>query len=80
MKITLQRWTGRNWEDTLTSPFKNMSEVMCHVKKYSWHYTKENPYRIVDYKSKKKVSKYVPKYNTKSWNMDDDMVVQIGRR
>lgn len=78
MKITLQRWTGRSWDDVLLSPFKNMGDVQKHLKRYSWHFTKDNPYRILDYKPKKKVSVYAPKYKANAWNdVDRDMIVKI---
>jgi len=78
MKITLQRWTGRSWDDVLLSPFKSMGDVQMYLKRYAWHFTKDNPYRILDYKPKTKVSKYVPKYKASDWNdVDKDMIVKI---
>jgi len=75
-KYILQRWTGAAWGDTMCSPYSSMSEINEHLKKYSWHYTDEYPYRIQDFKSKKKVQKYVPKYNPyRDWNSDKDMVI-----
>jgi hypothetical protein len=51
-----------------------MGEVNKHLKEYYWHYTTENPYRVIDYKPKKKVQKYVPKYN-QDWNSDKGIVI-----
>lgn len=78
MKYVVQRWNGASWYDSLTSPYKTMGQVNKHLQDYWWHYTDDNPYRIIDYKPKKKVSRYVPKYNASKWNTDDDMVVRIG--
>ena len=74
-KYTIQRWTGKAWDDTMLSPYKTMGEVNAHLKKYYWHYTEENPYRIIDHKPEKKVQRYVPKHNRNFWNSDDGMVV-----
>jgi hypothetical protein len=74
-KYVVQRWSGLAWYDSMCSPYKTMSEVTAHLKKYWWHYTIENPYRIIDFKPKKKVQRYVPKYNFSDWNSDKDMVV-----
>jgi hypothetical protein len=53
-----------------------MAEVNKHLKDYWWHYTNEYPYRIQDFKPKKNVQKYVPKYNPfQDWNSDKGMVV-----
>jgi len=55
-----------------------MGDVQVYLKRYAWHFTKDNPYRILDYKPKMKVSKYVPKYKASDWNdVDKDMVVKI---
>jgi len=77
MKFVIERWTGKAWVPSLCSPYKTMSEVNKHLKDYWWHYTDENPYRIKDYKPKKKVQRYFPKYNIQNWNSDDQMVVKI---
>jgi len=75
MRYVVQRWTGKAWNDSLCSPYKTMGEVNKHLKDYYWHYTTENPYRVIDYKPKK-VQKYIPRYNTnQSWNSDRDMVI-----
>lgn len=58
---TVQRWTGGAWYDSMCSPYKSYTEAMNHVKKYSWHYTNDNPYRIIDTKPKKKDKKYFVK-------------------
>jgi hypothetical protein len=54
---TVKRWTGTGWYDSMCSPYKTYSEAMAHVNKYSWHYTKDNPYKIVEAKEKVKVVK-----------------------
>jgi len=72
----VERWSGKAWYASLCSPYKTMADVQKHLKDYWWHYTTENPYRIVDYKSKTKVQKYSPKYKN-NWNSDDNMVVCI---
>jgi hypothetical protein len=77
MKFVIERWTGKNWCPSLCSPYNTMSNVNKHLKKYAWHYTTKNPYRITSYKPKKKVQKYVPKYSFQAWNSDDQMVVKI---
>jgi hypothetical protein len=53
----VQRWTGAAWYNSMCSPYKSYTEAMNHVKKYSWHYTTDNPYRIVEDKTKKKTVK-----------------------
>jgi len=73
----IERWTGKSWCPSLCSPYKTMSEVNKHLKDYFWHYTNDNPYRIVDYKSKKKIQRYSPKYNFLEWNSDKGMVFSI---
>ena len=73
MRYVVQRWSGKAWNDSLCSPYKTMGEVNKHLKEYYWHYTTENPYRVIDYKTKKKVQKYVSKYN-QDWNSDKGMV------
>jgi hypothetical protein len=51
-----------------------MGEIQKHLKEYYWHYTEENPYRIINYKPKKKQkSKYNP---DKDWNSDRGMIVR----
>jgi hypothetical protein len=77
MKFVIECWTGKAWYPSLCSPYKTMAEVNKHLKNYSWHYTSENPYRIKDYKPKKKVQRYTPKYKIQNWNSDDQMVVKI---
>lgn len=54
---TVQRYTGKAWYDSMCSPYKSYKAAMDHVKEYSWHYTKETPYRIVETKIKKKETK-----------------------
>jgi hypothetical protein len=54
---TVKRWTGKAWYDSMCSPYKTYSEAMAHVKKYSWHYTNNNPYKIVETKIKEKTVK-----------------------
>jgi len=54
---TVQRYTGKAWNDSMCSPYKSYTEAMNHVKQYSWHYTTDNPYRIIETKPKKKVEK-----------------------
>jgi len=71
----VQRWTGKSWYNSMCSPYKTMSEVRKHLDEYYWHYTEENPYRIIDFKPKTKIQKYVPKYDKKRWNSDDNMVI-----
>jgi hypothetical protein len=57
-KYVLQRWSGAAWDDTMCSPYKTMGEIKVHLKEYWWHYTESNPYRIKDYKPKKRKQKY----------------------
>jgi len=76
--LVLQRWTGKAWDDSLCSPYKTMGEIRAHLKKYAWHYTAENLYRIVDYKPPKlKIQPYKPKNVWQDWNSDEGMVVKI---
>jgi hypothetical protein len=75
MKFVIERWTGRAWNASLCSPYKTMAEVTKHLKEYSWHYTAENPYRIVNFKPKKRIQKYIPKYNFQDWNSDRGLVI-----
>jgi hypothetical protein len=77
MKYVIERWTGKAWYPSLCSPYKTMGEINNYLKKYAWHYTTENPYRIKDYKPKKKTQKYVPKFSLQDWNSDQGMVVKI---
>jgi hypothetical protein len=77
MKFVIERWTGRAWDSFPGQTFKTMSDVNNYLKKYAWHYTTENPYRITDYKPKKKIQKYVPKFSFQDWNSDQGMVVKI---
>ena len=77
MKYVIERWTGKAWYPSLCSPYNNMSEVTKHLRDYSWHYTSENPYRIRDYKEKKKARYSAPKFNFQDWNSDAGMVVKI---
>jgi hypothetical protein len=64
----------------MCSPYKTMGAVNAHLLKYWWHYTTENPYRIKDFKPKKKVQRYSPRYNQKCWNSDEGMVVNYSCR
>lgn len=70
----VERWTGKNWSPSLESPFKTYTDVNNYLKKYWWHFTEENPYRVKDSKPKK-IQKYKPKYNPKDWNSDSGMVL-----
>jgi hypothetical protein len=54
---TVQRYTGKAWNDSMCSPYKSYAEAMAHVKNYSWHYYKDNPYRIIEDKPKKNITK-----------------------
>ena len=77
--IAIERWSGRAWYPVLCSPFKNMSIVRKYLKDYCWHFTAENPYRMIDYKPKKQPKYHAPKRNVfHDWNSDKGMVVQIG--
>jgi len=77
-KYVVERWTGKAWYPSMCSPYKSYKEVQDHLTKYSWHYTTENPYRIKEFKPKKKVQRYVPKYSTyQLWNSDIGMVFKI---
>jgi uncharacterized membrane-anchored protein YjiN (DUF445 family) len=72
----VERWTGKAWNKSLCSPYKTMSEVQKHLEQYSWHYTKEYPYRITDY-IPDKIKKYsAPKFNSKNWNSDRGMITK----
>jgi len=73
--ITLQRWSGNAWYDTMMSPFKNHVEVSNHLKKYWWHYTTDNPYRIIDTKPKKQKDKNLTKRFLTPSSKDDYVVV-----
>ena len=44
----VKRWNGSGWYDSMCSPYKTHAEARAHVKKYSWHYTKDFPYKIVE--------------------------------
>jgi hypothetical protein len=59
----VKRWTGKTWNTSMCSPYKTYSEAMAHVKKYSWHYTEDNPYKIVEDKPKKIITKKFLKTN-----------------
>lgn len=74
-KITVERWSGRGWYPVMLSPFNSMSEVTRYLKKYSWHFTQSNPYRINDFKPKKQKRFNIPKFINK-WNDDYGMVVR----
>ncbi|CAB5226292.1 hypothetical protein UFOVP760_71 [uncultured Caudovirales phage] len=75
MRFVVERWTGRAWDSFPGLSFKTMSEVSKHLKTYSWHYTADNPYRIVDARPKKKSRKYTNPFHR--WNSDEGMVVKI---
>jgi hypothetical protein len=77
MKYVVERWTGKAWGASMCSPYKSMSEVTKHLRDYSWHYTAKNPYRIKEFKEKKKARYNVPKFNFQDWNSDAGMVVKI---
>jgi hypothetical protein len=77
MKYVVERWTGKAWGASMCSPYKTMSEVTKHLREYYWHYTIENPYRIKEYKEKKKVKYNQPKFNFQDWNSDIGMAVKI---
>jgi hypothetical protein len=70
----VERWTGKAWGPVMLSPFKNYTDVSKYLKKYWWHFTKENPYRVKDSKPVK-VQKYKSKYNPKDWNSDTGMTI-----
>ena len=53
----VKRWTGKNWDISMCSPYKTYGQAMDHVKKYWWHYTNQNPYKIVEVKPEKKITK-----------------------
>jgi len=76
-RYKIERWTGKAWDSFPGVVYKTMSEVNKHLTNYWWHYTNDNPYRVVDFKPKKKVQQYVPKYNLQDWNSDAGMVVKI---
>lgn len=74
----VERWTGKAWDASLCSPYKTMNEVRKYLLDYSWHYTLDNPYRIVDYKPPKlKLQPYKTKNTWQDWNSDQGMVVKI---
>jgi len=74
----VERWTGKAWNKSLCSPYKTMSEVCKHLEQYSWHYTRDNPYRIIDFKPKN-IKKYsAPKFSFQDWNSDKGMITKIG--
>jgi len=74
----IERWTGKAWDATMCSPYKTMGEVNKHLTDYSWHYTKDNPYRIKDFKHNKGPRYSVPKFNPyRDWNSDRGMIVKI---
>jgi len=75
----VERWTGRAWNTSMCSPYRNMSEVQEHLNQYSWHYTQENPYRITEFKPKKIKRYSAPKFNSQNWNSDSGMVIQYAK-
>ena len=77
-KLIIERWTGKAWYPSMCSPYKTMSDINKHLKDYWWHYTKDNPYRITEYKEKKK-KRYNNPFNMSKWIRDDEsmMVVKI---
>jgi hypothetical protein len=78
MSYVIERWSGKAWYASMCSPYKTMGELNRHLKEYWWHYTEENPYRIKDFKPKKKIQQYTPKYNAfQDWNSDKGMVVKV---
>jgi hypothetical protein len=77
MKYVIERWTGKAWDSFPGLTFKTMSAATSHLRKYSWHYTAKNPYRIEEYKEKKKVRYNIPTFNFQNWNSDVGMVVKI---
>jgi hypothetical protein len=77
MKYVVERWTGKAWYPSMCSPYKTMSEVTKHLREYYWHYTVENPYRIKEYKEKKKARYNHPKFSFQDWNSDIGMAVKI---
>jgi hypothetical protein len=70
--FNVQRWTGAAWNTSMCSPYKTYTEAMNHVKKYSWHYTTDNPYRIVEHKEKKKKYKF-------DIDCDDEGIVYVNK-
>jgi hypothetical protein len=76
-KYNVERWTGSGWYTSLCSPYKTMAEVTKHLQEYAWHYTLKNPYRITGFKPKKNKRYSTPKFNSKNWNSDKGMVVEI---
>jgi hypothetical protein len=75
MQYVIERWTGRAWAPSLESPFKSIAAVKKHLKDYYWHYTNDNPYRLIDFKPKK-VKKYQsPVKKMHYWNSDEGMVI-----
>ena len=77
-KITVERWSGKAWYPVMLSPFKTMSDVTAYLKKYSWHFTTDNPYRVKEHKEKNKKKYNIP-FNISKWMKDDEgmMVVRI---
>lgn len=47
-KYIVERWTGKGWYASMCSPYTSLTEVQEYLKKYSWHYTTTNPYRIIE--------------------------------
>jgi hypothetical protein len=60
---TVKRWNGSGWYDSMCSPYKTYKQAHDHVKEYSWHYTKEYPYKIVEAKQETKAPKKFVKTN-----------------
>lgn len=61
---SVKRWTGQAWDTSMCSPYKSYKAAMDHVKKYSWHYTKSNPYKIVEVDNFVSIKKTQPRqYN-----------------
>jgi hypothetical protein len=46
--LNIERWTGKAWYPVMLSPFNSHAEVNEYLKRYWWHFTEKNPYRITN--------------------------------
>jgi hypothetical protein len=75
-KVEVERWSGKAWYPVLLSPFKTMGEATQYIKKYSWHFTDQNPYRIKEHKEKNK-KQYANPFNISKWMKDDESMMAV---
>jgi hypothetical protein len=78
-KYIVQRWTGKGWYPVMLSPFNTMSEATQYLRKYSWHFSEQNPYRILEHKEKKK-KRYSNPFIINKWMKDDESMMVVSYR